>query len=116
MVRRRLLRTLCILAGAACARPPSPERQIESGRTLFEQACLECHTTGVGPKLSREVLVAYRSAERLYDYLRFAMPYENPGGLAEREYWDIVAYLSVDRDLRDATVALSPETAEQPFR
>ena len=83
---------------------------------LFEETCLECHTTGTGPPLSREVLAAYRSAKQLYDYVRFAMPYEDPGSLEDQDYWDIVAFLSLDRELRDTTVVLSPETAGESFR
>ena len=47
--------------------------------------------------LSERVIASYGTAQRLFNYLRVAMPYGAPGSLAEGEYWDLVAFLTRDR-------------------
>ena len=112
--------TRCLVAFAfagtlSCAGGPSPAEQVESGRAHYAEYCLECHTSGVGPTISREVLAAYRTPRQLFSYVRLAMPYETPGSLEEQQYWDMVAFLLADHDLREIDVALTPDTADEPF-
>ena len=66
--------------------------QVESGEQVFENICFECHTNDLfGP----EYMVGWSGAtvSELYVELQATMPYENPGGLTDNEYTDVIAYL-----------------------
>jgi mono/diheme cytochrome c family protein len=66
--------------------------QVESGAKVFEDTCFECHTNDLfGP----DYMVGWSGATvgEFYVELQATMPYENPGGLKDDDYADVIAYL-----------------------
>ena len=66
--------------------------QVESGKQVFDNICFECHTTDLfGP----DYMVGWSGATlgEFYVELQATMPYENPGGLKDDDYADVIAYL-----------------------
>lgn len=68
--------------------------------------------TGIGPELSKDVIVTHRSANLLYSYIRDTMPYEAGKSLKVQEYWDITAYILSRHRLLPSEIDLGPKTAE----
>ena len=76
------------------------------------------------PLLGPNTLLRFNTALELHDYIHQAMPWQDPGNLAEDEFWNITAYLvrqrGLDpmRDPLDATRAgnlrLHPEAQSEP--
>ncbi len=111
---RSLVLDACLLLALAQALlsclegEPSPEdvslliqEQRLRGEELYREHCYSCHELegAIGVELSGRVLSSYDFAGPLYDYIDLAMPYNEPGSLATAQYWDIVAYLLIDREL-----------------
>ena len=73
--------------------------QSERGRSVYQQACGQCHgeTLGgdIGPTLSGPFWSIWegRSAADLYRSIRTTMPADAPESLKPQEYADIVAFL-----------------------
>lgn len=77
------------------------ERQARRGRRVYRQACVSCHAEQleggemgpglVGPAFLEPWVGA--SLEELMDLVRQTMPQDNPGGLGDQAYIDLVAYL-----------------------
>ena len=95
---------------------PSPEQvsvlirtQRLRGEELYEEHCHSCHEVegAIGVQLSARVLASYDFAGPLYNYIDLAMPYNEPGSLTPAQYWDIVAYLLIDRELARLEAPLS---------
>src|ERR1700677_3786479 len=71
------------------------------GRTAFRDNCVRCHGIELGGGENSPALVganflsqwAGKSAADLLDRIRRTMPTDNPGGLSNRQYTDLVAYL-----------------------
>jgi len=66
--------------------------QVESGKQVFEDICFECHTTDLfGP----DYMLGWSGATvgEFFVELQATMPYENPGGLEDNDYADVIAYL-----------------------
>jgi hypothetical protein len=63
--------------------------------------------------LSDRVLGSYGDAQRLFNYLRVAMPYGAPGSLDEQAYWDLVAFLASSRGARALPVVIDGATASR---
>jgi mono/diheme cytochrome c family protein len=111
------------VAASACGAADTPERQLARGTERYAQECRSCHDVegAIGVALSDRVIASYGNAQRLFDYLRVAMPYGAPGSLDEEAYWDLVAFLASNRGARAlpavvdgataARVTLTPETA-----
>ncbi|MCZ6478553.1 MAG: cytochrome c [Gemmatimonadetes bacterium] len=85
------------------------------GEGLYREHCYSCHEVegAIGVELSARVLASYDFAGPLYDYLDFAMPYNEPGSLAPTQYWDIMAYLLIDRELARLEAPLSARTSDR---
>lgn len=85
------------------------------GEELYEEHCYSCHEVegAIGVQLSARVLASYDFAGPLYNYIDLAMPYNEPGSLTPAQYWDIVAYLVIDRELARLEAPLSGESGER---
>ena len=67
--------------------------QAARGEKVYNGTCGMCHATG---QLVGEQFVATWKDRRVYDLyalIRSTMPLDNPGGLKDGEYLDVVAYL-----------------------
>lgn len=89
--------------------------QIAAGEQVFTEACAVCHGSAgegeVGPPLVGEGrLAGFRTAKRLFDFVRVAMPNDAPGTLAEQEYFDVVAFLLVWNGLNPENLPVDAST------
>lgn len=89
------------------------EPQAGRGRAIFEEVCAECHTTGEFRGSSFQANWGRRTVYSLFRTVRSTMPDDNPGGLEETVYLDVVAYI-----LRMNGHAAGPAelTADSPMR
>jgi mono/diheme cytochrome c family protein len=67
--------------------------QAKRGQAIYEESCSTCHQTSqhIG-----QAFVENWNDRRVYDFyalVRATMPLDNPGGLKEQQYLDVVAYL-----------------------
>ena len=77
------------------------EAQAQRGRRLYLKECTECHGEKLrggetAPGLVGKELVSFwseASVGALFESIRETMPEENPGGLSDQAYADILAYL-----------------------
>ncbi len=71
--------------------------------TEYNQSCSRCHganlTDGFAAKLSQAALAGYGTAQGLFDYVSATMPRDNPGGLSDQQYYDILSYLLFTQQL-----------------
>ncbi len=87
-----------------------------AGQDVYAADCAECHGEqgegGTGPLLigGSKRIASYETTERLYDYVSRTMPFDNPGTLAEQQYWDVIAYLLDENELLPANSVLGPES------
>jgi len=81
---------------------------------LYQMRCAACHEFegGIGSPLYPRVLASYGSAQRLFNYVRLAMPYEAPRSLSNEEYWLAVGHLLRSRGLVDEDAVVNERTAE----
>jgi len=81
---------------------------------LYQTRCAICHEVqgGIGSPLYARVLASYGTAQRLFNYVRLAMPYEAPRTLSNQEYWLVVGHLLRSRGLVDEEATVTDETAE----
>ena len=80
--------------------------QVTSGTDRFTTYCGRCHGGG----FSKASLNGYKSAERLYDYIKARMPPGNPDMLSEQARYDIVAYLLAKAELMPVAQVVNAET------
>lgn len=93
--------------------------QADRGRSAFEEQCSECHATGEFRGTAFQANWGRRTVYSLYRTMRSTMPDNNPGGLDEQVYLDVVAYvlemnghaagpseLDADSPMRDVRIAL----------
>lgn len=93
--------------------------QAERGSAAYRETCAHCHGQDPGgaessPPLTGSAFLAkwtYKSALDLLDRTRRTMPTDNPGGLAVRQYADIVAYLLSANRFRPGATELGGGTA-----
>ncbi|MFI5311339.1 MAG: c-type cytochrome [Gemmatimonadales bacterium] len=67
--------------------------QAQRGATLYEESCGRCH---IGGQLIGQGFAESWDNRRVYDLyalIRGTMPLDNPGGMKEGEYLDVIAYL-----------------------
>jgi mono/diheme cytochrome c family protein len=67
--------------------------QAARGERIYQSTCGECHQPG---QLIGQGFVESWNDRRVYDFyalVRGTMPLDNPGGMKEQEYLDVVAYL-----------------------
>ncbi len=94
------------------------ESQAGRGRASFEETCSECHTTGEFRGRGFQANWGRRTVYSLFRTMRSTMPDNNPGGLEETVYLDVLAYilkmnghaagpadLSADSPMREVRVA-----------
>ena len=113
---RRLASALAAAATAlACGAGDTPERQVARGAEWYTRECRACHDVegAIGVALSDRVIGSYGNAQRLFDYLRVAMPYGAPGSLDAEAYWDLVAFLASNRGARALPVVIEGAIASR---
>lgn len=94
------------------------DEQARRGRTTFDEACSECHTTSEFRGRSFRSNWGRRTVYSFFRTVRSTMPDDNPGGLEEQVYLDVVSYvlsinghdggpseLSADSPMRDVRIA-----------
>ena len=78
---------------------PNCGAQGSSGAVVYGNICATCHGERLegldGPALAgpRSVVLDYRTAGRLHEYVATYMPDDAPGSLSERQYLDVIAFL-----------------------
>ena len=88
---------------AAAAPAPAPEassdnafytnQQASRGDGLFRDNCVSCHSSSEFSGSSFQRRWRNRAVGDIYEFVLYSMPDDNPGGLPEQTYADIVAYL-----------------------
>jgi mono/diheme cytochrome c family protein len=65
--------------------------QAERGRLVYEESCVNCHEL----EFYETKLAVWENAvvADLFDALSATMPSENPGGLLDEQYLDVLAYI-----------------------
>lgn len=67
--------------------------QARQGEETYQDACASCHAPGFFRGTPFEFTWV---GARLYDFyglVRLTMPFDDPGGLSDRQYADVVAYI-----------------------
>ena len=88
---------------------PDGSGTVSQGKTLYQQHCLACHgvegKNGINDQLvggqgtltsSRPVRTIgsyWPYATTIFDFIRRAMPYQNPGSLSHNDVYALTAYL-----------------------
>jgi mono/diheme cytochrome c family protein len=69
------------------------EGQARRGSGLFRDNCVSCHASSefVGSSFQRRW--TNRAVGDIYEFVLYSMPDDNPGGLPQQTYADIVAYM-----------------------
>lgn len=67
--------------------------QADRGKTTFDETCSECHTTSEFRGRTFQSNWGRRTVYSLFRTVRSTMPDDNPGGLEEQVYLDVVAYI-----------------------
>jgi mono/diheme cytochrome c family protein len=72
---------------------PFSQAQASRGRDVYEATCANCHQPGqfIGQRFVDDW--NDRRVGDFYSLVRATMPVDNPGGMKEQEYLDVVAYL-----------------------
>ena len=68
-------------------------QQASRGDGLFRDNCVACHSTSEFSGSFFERRWRNRAVGDIYEFILYAMPDDNPGGLPEQTYADIVAYM-----------------------
>jgi mono/diheme cytochrome c family protein len=87
--------TARVILSNASSLPPASflPSQATRGANVYAETCGTCHQPG---QLIGQNFVELWNDRRVYDFyalVRSTMPLDNPGGLKEQEYVDVVAYL-----------------------
>ena len=80
-------------AEAAPARGIFTDAQAGRGRGAFDEACSDCHATSEFRGNAFQRNWGRRSVYSFYRTVRSTMPDDNPGGLDESVYLDVVSYI-----------------------
>ncbi len=67
--------------------------QARRGSGLFRDNCVSCHASSEFTGSSFERRWRNRAVGDIYEFILYSMPDDNPGGLPEQTYADIVAYV-----------------------
>lgn len=89
------------------------EVQADRGGTAFDEVCSECHTTSEFRGRTFQSNWGRRTVYSLFRTVRSTMPDDNPGGLEERVYLDVVAYIL---SMNGHDTGTSELTADSPMR
>jgi mono/diheme cytochrome c family protein len=68
-------------------------RQASRGAGLFRDNCVSCHASSEFTGASFERRWRNRAVADIYEFVLYSMPDDNPGGLPEQTYADIIAYV-----------------------
>ena len=68
-------------------------QQASRGEGLFRDNCVSCHASSEFSGSSFERRWRNRAVGDIYEFVLYSMPDDNPGGLPEQTYADIVAYM-----------------------
>ncbi len=97
--------------------PPHPaiftESQADRGRTAFDEVCSDCHTTSEFRGRTFQSNWGRRTVYSFFRTIRSTMPDDNPGGLEEQTYLDVVSYIL---RINGHAAGTSEMTAESPMR
>lgn len=101
----------------APATTPAPgifsEGQADRGRTAFDEVCADCHTTSEFRGRTFQSNWGRRTVYSFFRTIRSTMPDDNPGGLEEQTYLDVVSYIL---RMNGHAAGASEMTAESPMR
>lgn len=103
-------------APAPAATPVSgifSEGQADRGRTAFDEVCADCHTTSEFRGRTFQSNWGRRTVYSFFRTVRSTMPDDNPGGLEEQTYLDVVSYIL---RINGHAAGASEMTAESPMR
>ena len=89
------------------------EAQADRGRTTFDEVCSECHTSSEFRGRLFQSNWGRRTVYSFYRTVRSTMPDDNPGGLDEQVYLDVVSYV-LSQNGHDAGAA--ELSADSPMR
>ena len=89
------------------------DAQAERGRTTFDEVCSECHTSSEFKGRLFQSNWGRRTVYSFYRTIRSTMPDDNPGGLEEQVYLDVVSYLLSQNGHEAGATELS---ADSPMR
>jgi mono/diheme cytochrome c family protein len=100
-----------ILSRAANLPPASySQAQAARGRAVFNETCATCHST---EQLIGQAFVESWNDRRVYDFyalVRSTMPLDDPGGLKDQQYLDVVSYLLEANHAAPGADSLSADT------
>ena len=104
-----------LLTGQQPAGGPYTMEQASAGKAAYEANCASCHGSDLmgAPPLAGEGFVGgwrTRSARDLFALIRTTMPADNPNGLSETTYLNIVAYILQFNRIAAGTTPLTPDT------
>ena len=86
-------------ATASAANAFYTNQQASRGDGLFRDNCVACHSSSEFSGASFQRRWRNRAVGDIYEFVLYAMPDDNPGGLPEQTYADIVAYMLQMNDL-----------------
>ncbi len=89
------------------------EGQADRGGTAFDEVCADCHTTSEFRGRTFQSNWGRRTVYSFFRTIRSTMPDDNPGGLEEQTYLDVVSYIL---RLNGHAAGASEMTAESPMR
>ncbi len=94
--------------------------QASRGGRVYRQACVSCHASGLqggemGPGLLGDAFLGAWDGENLGELMalvRETMPQDNPGGLSEEDYLDVLAYMLQVNEFPAGDADLTAESIE----
>jgi len=96
------------------------DTQATRGGRVYRQACSSCHARNLeggemGPGLRGRPFIAPWEGESLAElmaYVQETMPQDNPGGLSEQDYFDVLAYVLKTNEFPSGDVDLTAQSIE----
>lgn len=92
------------------------DSQAQRGRTTFDEVCSECHTTSEFRGRTFQRSWGRRTVYSFFRTVRSTMPDDNPGGLEEQVYLDVVAYILSMNGHDGGSAELSPDSPMREVR
>ena len=97
------------------------DAQASRGRRVYRQSCASCHAQSLeggemGPVLVGEPFLGPWDGESLGEMMAFVqatMPQDNPGGLSQDDYFDVLAYMLQVNMFPAGEEALTTESLEE---
>ena len=102
-----------VIRSTAAGLPPASylPSQASRGEDIYQSTCGTCHQPG---QLVGQGFVESWNDRRVYDFyalVRSTMPLDNPGGMKDQEYLDVVAYLLQANHAAPGRDSLKADTA-----